>query len=171
MEAHRHYPPLITELTHSVPANARKKTTPEMKQYEHFMSILDDYKTLSPKQVEKKMRTLDELSDDEEIVLPKYPHDDDDDDDDDDVNVTPQQVMTTAFETPRVSKQLQYFLRKTDERRPPNVYTLATYDKKKKKKNRGKLDPENQIYISVCKKGGSLYLKDCLATKLEGQDF
>ena len=31
MEAHRHYPPLITELTHSVPANARKKTTPEMK--------------------------------------------------------------------------------------------------------------------------------------------
>ena len=46
------------------------------------MSILDDYKTLSPKQVEKKMRTLDELSDDEEIVLPKYPHDDDDDDDD-----------------------------------------------------------------------------------------
>ena len=44
------------------------------------MSILDDYKTLSPKQVEKKMRTLDELSDDEEIVLPKYPHDDDDDD-------------------------------------------------------------------------------------------
>ena len=56
------------------------------------MSILDDYKTLSPKQVEKKMRTLDKLSDDEEIVLPKYPHDDDDDDDDD---VTPQQVMTT----------------------------------------------------------------------------
>ena len=31
MEAHRHYPPLITELTHSVPANARKKTMPEMK--------------------------------------------------------------------------------------------------------------------------------------------
>ena len=31
MEAHRHYPPLITELTHSVPADARKKTTPEMK--------------------------------------------------------------------------------------------------------------------------------------------
>ena len=98
------------------------------------MSILDDYKTLSPKQVEKKMRTLDELSDDEEIVLPKYPHDDDDDDDnDDDVNVTPQQVMATTFETPTVSKQLQYSLRKTDERRPPNVYTLATYDKQKRK--------------------------------------
>ena len=31
MEAHRHYPPLITELTHSVPADARKKTMPEMK--------------------------------------------------------------------------------------------------------------------------------------------
>ena len=67
------------------------------------MSILDDYKTLSPKQVEKKMRTLDELSDDEEIVLPKYPHNDDDDD----VNVTPKQVMSTTFETPTVSKQLQ----------------------------------------------------------------
>ena len=89
------------------------------------MSILDDYKTLSPKQVEKKMRTLDELSDDEEIVLPKYPHDDDDDE----VNVTPQQVMTATFETPTVSKQLQYSLRKTDERRPPNMYPLATYDK------------------------------------------
>ena len=95
------------------------------------MSILDDYKTLSPKQVEKKMRTLDELSDDEEIVLPKYPHDDDDDDDDDE-NVTPQQVMATAFETPTVSKQLQYSLRRTDERRPPNMYTLATYDKQKR---------------------------------------
>ena len=94
------------------------------------MSILDDYKTLSPKQVEKKMRTLDELSDDEEIVLPKYPHDDDDDD----VNVTPQQVMATAFETPTVSKQLQYSLRKTGERRPPNVYTLATCDKEKRKR-------------------------------------
>ena len=88
MEAHRHYPPLITELTHSVPADARKKTMPEMKQYEHFVSILGYYKTLSPKQVEKKMRTLDKLSDDEEIVLPKYPHHDDDDGDDD-VNVTP----------------------------------------------------------------------------------
>ena len=129
MEAHRHYPPLITELTHSVPADAKKKTMPEMKRYEHFMSILDDYKTLSPKQVEKKMRTLDELSDDEEIVLPKYPHDDDDDD----VNVTPQQVMATTFETPTVSKQLQYSLRKTDEKRPPNMYTLATYDKQKRK--------------------------------------
>ena len=94
------------------------------------MSILDDYKTLSPKQVEKKMRTLDELSDDEEIVLPKYSHDDDDDDD---VNVTPQQVMATAFETPTVSEQLQYSLRRTDERRPPNMYTLATYDKQKRK--------------------------------------
>ena len=93
------------------------------------MSILDDYKTLSPEQVEKKMRTLDELSDDEEIVLPKYPHDDDDDD----VNVTLQQVMATAFETPTVSEQLQYSLRRTDERRPPNVYTLATYDKQKRK--------------------------------------
>ena len=31
MEAHRHYPPLITELTHSVPADARKMTMPEMK--------------------------------------------------------------------------------------------------------------------------------------------
>ena len=93
------------------------------------MSILDDYKTLSPEQVEKKMRTLDELSDDEEIVLPKYPHDDGDDDDD--VNVTPQQVMAATFETPTVLKQLQYSLRKTDERRPPNVYTLATYDKQK----------------------------------------
>ena len=31
MEACRHYPPLITELTCSVPANTRKKTTPEMK--------------------------------------------------------------------------------------------------------------------------------------------
>ena len=79
------------------------------------MSILDDYKTLSPEQVEKKMRTLDELSDDEEIVLPKYPHDDDD------VNVTPQQVMAAAFETPTVSKQLQYSLRRTDERRLPNM--------------------------------------------------
>ena len=93
------------------------------------MLILDDYKTLSPKQVEKKMRTLDELSDDEEIVLPKYPHDDNDDD----VNVTPQQVMAATFETPTVSKQLQYSLRKTDERRPPNVYTLATYNKQKRK--------------------------------------
>ena len=74
------------------------------------------------------MRTLDELSDDEEIVLPKYPHDNDDD-----VNVTPQQVMATAFETPTVSEQLQYSLRRIDERRPPNVYTLATYDKTKKK--------------------------------------
>ena len=93
------------------------------------MSILDDYKTLSPKQVEKKMRTLDELSDDEEIVLPKYPHNDDDD-----VNVTPQQVMATAFETPTVSKQLQqYSLRRTDERRLPNMYTLATYNKQKRK--------------------------------------
>ena len=92
------------------------------------MSILDDYKTLSPKQVEKKMRTLDELSDDEEIVLPKYPHDDDDD-----VNVTPQQVMATAFETPTVSEQLQYSLRRTDERRLPNMYTPATYDKQKRK--------------------------------------
>ena len=127
MEAHRHYPPLITELTRSVPADARKKTMPEMKRYEHFVSILDDYKTLSPKQVEKKMRTLDELSDDEEIVLPKYPHDDDD------VNVTPQQVMATAFETPTVSEQLQYSLRRTDERRLPNMYTLATYDKQKRK--------------------------------------
>ena len=127
MEACRHYPPLITELTHSVQADARKKTMPEMKQYEHFVLILDDYKTLSPEQVEKKMRTLDELSDDEEIVLPKYPHDDD-------VNVTPQQVMATAFETPTVSKQLQqYSLRRTDERRPPNVYTPATYDKQKRK--------------------------------------
>ena len=80
------------------------------------MSILDDYNTLSPKQVEKKIRTLDELSDDEEIVLPKYPHDDD-------VNVTPQQVVATAFETPTVSEQLQYSLRRTDERRLPNVYT------------------------------------------------
>ena len=91
---------------------------------------------MSPEQVEKKMRTLDELSDDEEIVLPKYPHndDDDDDDDDDDVNVTPQQVMATAFETPTVSKQLQqYSLRRTDERRLPNMYTLATYDKQKRK--------------------------------------
>ena len=94
------------------------------------MSILDDYKTLSPKQVEKKMRTLDELSDDEEIVLPKYPHDDDDDDD---VNVTPQQVMATAFETPTVSEQLQYSLRGTDERRLPNMYTPATYDKQRRK--------------------------------------
>ena len=127
MEARRHYSPLITELTHSVPADAKKKTTPEMKRYEHFMSILDDYKTLSPKQVEKKMRTLDELSDDEQIVLPKYPHDDD-------VNVTPQQVMTATFETPTVSKQLQYSLRKTDERRPPNVYTPATYNKEKRKR-------------------------------------
>ena len=93
------------------------------------MLILDDYKPLSPKQVEKKMRTLDELSDDEEIVLPKYPHDDDDDD----VNVTPQQVMAATFETPTVLKQLQYSLRNTDERRPPNVYTLATYDKQKRK--------------------------------------
>ena len=93
------------------------------------MSILDDYKTLSPKQVEKKMRTLDELSDDEEIVLPKYPHDDDDDD----VNVTPQKVMATAFETATVSEQLQYSLRGTDERRPPNVYTLATYNKQRRK--------------------------------------
>ena len=92
------------------------------------LSILDDYKTLSPEQVEKKMRTLDELSDDEEIVLPKYPHDNDDD-----VNVTPQQVMATAFETPTVSEQLQYSLRRTDERRPPNMYTLATYDKQKRK--------------------------------------
>ena len=92
------------------------------------MSILDDYKTLSPEQVEKKMRTLDELSDDEEIVLPKYPYDDDDD-----VNVTPQQVMATTFETPTVSEQLQYSLRRTDERRPPNVYTLVTYDKQKRK--------------------------------------
>ena len=91
------------------------------------MSILDDYKTLSPEQVEKKMRTLDELSDDEEIVLPKYPHDDDD------VNVTPQQVMATAFETPTVSEQLQYSLRGTDERRLPNVYTPATYDKQRRK--------------------------------------
>ena len=130
MEARRHYPPLITELTRSVPADARKKTTPEMKRYEHFVSILDDYKTLSPEQVEKKMRTLDELSDDEEIVLPKYPHHDDDDDDDD-VNVTLQQVMATAFETPTVSEQLQYSLR-TDERRLPNMYTLATYDKQKR---------------------------------------
>ena len=99
------------------------------------MSILDDYKTLSPEQVEKKMRTLGEPSDDEEIVLPKYPHDDDDDDDDDDdVNVTPQQVMATAFETPTVPKQLQqYSLRRTDERRPPNVYTPATYNKQKGK--------------------------------------
>ena len=97
------------------------------------MSILDDYKTLSPEQVEKKMRTLDKLSDDEEIVLPKYPHDDDDDDDDDDVNVTLQQVMATAFETPTVSEQLQYSLRRTDERRLPNMYTLATYDKQKRK--------------------------------------
>ena len=72
------------------------------------------------------MRTLDELSDDEEIVLPKYPHDDDDDDD---VNVTPQQVMIATFETPTVLKQLQYSLRKTDERGPPNAYTPATYDK------------------------------------------
>ena len=137
MEAHRHYPPLITELTRSVPADAKKKTTPEMKRYEHFVSILDDYKTLSPKQVEKKMRTLDELSDDEEIVLPKYPHDNDDDDDDDDndddVNVTPQQVMAATFETPTVSKQLQYSLRKTDERRPANMYTPATYNKQKRK--------------------------------------
>ena len=31
MEVHRHYPPLITELTRSVPADARKKTMPEMK--------------------------------------------------------------------------------------------------------------------------------------------
>ena len=93
------------------------------------MLILDDYKTLSPEQVEKKMRTLDELSDDEEIVLPKYPHDDDDDD----VNVTLQQVMATAFETPTVSEQLQYSLRRTDERRLPNMYTLATYDKQKRK--------------------------------------
>ena len=31
MKAHRHYPPLITELTHSVPADARQKTMPEMK--------------------------------------------------------------------------------------------------------------------------------------------
>ena len=92
------------------------------------MSILDDYKTLSPKQVEKKMRTLDELSDDEEIVLPKYQHDDDDD-----VNVTLQQVMATAFETPTVSEQLQYSLRGTDERRLPNVYTPATYDKQRRK--------------------------------------
>ena len=84
------------------------------------MSILDDYKTLSPKQVEKKMRTLDELSDDEEIVLPKYPHDDDDD-----VNVTPQQVMATAFETPTVSEQLQYSLRRTGERRPPIYRSLS----------------------------------------------
>ena len=83
------------------------------------MSILDDYKTLSPKQVEKKMRTLDKLSDDEEIVLPKYPHDDDDD-----VNVTLQQVMATTFETPTVSEQLQYSLRRTDERRlPKHVHT------------------------------------------------
>ena len=131
MEACRHYPPLITELTRSVPADARKKTMSEMKRYEHFVSILDDYKTLSPEQVEKKMRTLDKLSDDEEIVLPKYPHDDDEDDDDD-VNVTPQQVMAVAFETPTVSKQLQYSLRRTDERRPPNMYTLATYDKQKR---------------------------------------
>ena len=80
-----------------------------------------------PEQVEKKMRTLDELSDDEEIVLPKYPHDDDD------VNVTLQQVMATAFETPTVSEQLQYSLRRTDERRPPNMYTPATYDKQKRK--------------------------------------
>ena len=99
MKACRYYPPLITELTHSVPADARKKTTPEMKQYEHFVSILDGYKTLSPEQVEKKMRTLDKLSDDEEIVLPKYPHDDDNDDD---VNVTLQQVMAATFETPTV---------------------------------------------------------------------
>ena len=99
------------------------------------MLILDDYKTLSPEQVEKKMRTLDELSDDEEIVLPKYPHDDDDDDDDVNVtvNVTPQQVMATAFETPTVSEQLQYSLRGTDERRLPNMYTLATYDKQRRK--------------------------------------
>ena len=95
------------------------------------MLILDDYKTLSPKQVEKKMRTLNKLSDDEEIVLSKYPHDDDDDDD---VNVTPQQVMATTFETPTVSKQLQqYSLRRTDERRLPNVYTPATYNKQKRK--------------------------------------
>ena len=98
------------------------------------MSILDDYKTLSPKQVEKKMRTLDELSDDdEEIVLPKYQ---DDYDDDDDVNVTPQQDMAAAFETPTVSKQLQYSLRRTNERRPPNMYTLATCDKDITKKKR-----------------------------------
>ena len=94
------------------------------------MSILCQYwMTIRPcpsEQVEKKMRTLDELSDDEEIVLPKYPHDDDDD-----VNVTLQQVMATAFETPTVSEQLQYSLRRTGERRPPNVYTLATYDKQK----------------------------------------
>ena len=96
------------------------------------MLILDDYKTLSSEQVEKKMRTLDKLSDDEEIVLPKYPHDDDDDDDDD-VNVTPQQVMAATFETPTVLKQLQYSLKKTDEKRPPNVYTPATYDKQKRK--------------------------------------
>ena len=31
IETHRHYPPLISELTCSVPADARKKTTPEMK--------------------------------------------------------------------------------------------------------------------------------------------
>ena len=73
------------------------------------------------------MRTLDELSDDEEIFLPKYPYDDDD------VNVTPQQVMATAFETPTVSEQLQYSLRRTDERRPPHMYTPATYDKQKRK--------------------------------------
>ena len=59
-----------------------------------------------------------------------YPHNDDDDDD---VNVTPQQVMAATFETPTVSKQLQYSLRKTDEKRPPNMYTLATYDKQKRK--------------------------------------
>ena len=41
--------------------------------------------------------------------------------------------MATAFETPTVSEQLQYSLRRTDERRPPNVYTLATYDKQKRK--------------------------------------
>ena len=62
------------------------------------------------------------------LSLPKYPHDDDDD-----VNVTLQQVMATAFETPTVSEQLQYSLRKTDERRLSNMYTPATYDKQKRK--------------------------------------
>ena len=132
------------------------------------MSILDDYKTLSPEQVEKKMRTLDELSDDEEIVLPKYPHDDDDDaDDDDDVNVTPQQVMTAAFET-QVSKQLQYSLRKTDERTPPNMYTPATYNKEKEQMKVRSRKPN--LYISM-QNGGLPIFKGLPSHKIRGAGF
>ena len=49
------------------------------------------------------------------------------------------------------------------------MYTPATYDKEIKK--RMKVRPRKpNLYISM-QKGGSLYLKDCLAAKLEGQDF